>query len=183
MINLLPLEEKQKLLSKKKEKLTMILGIIVLVFLVCLTLVLLSIKFYILAETDSQKNILEQTQKENQTPDSANFNGIIQKYNGILTQIDSFYKKEIYFNQALDIISSVESPAGLYLTNLSLKRDESGKIKVNVSGTSDTRDNLLLFKKNIEGDTEIKNSYFSPESWISPKNVNFSLSFEIRSAD
>jgi hypothetical protein len=179
MINLLPPEEKQKLLLENRGKLTTTLGIIVLVSLVCLTLILLSIEFYILAETNNQKNILEQAKKENQTPDFNNFSNIIKKYNGILVQLNSFYKGEIYFSQVLKIISGVQKPAGLYLTDFSLNRQKSGIVQVSVSGVSDTRDNLLVFQKNIEQDAEITNPYFLPESWISPKNVNFSLTLEI----
>jgi len=179
MINLLPLEEKQKLLFKKKERMTIILGIVVLVFLICLTLILLSIKFYILAQTDYQRSALQQTKREYQTPDFANLNSIIKKYNITLAQLDDFYKKEVYFSQTLKIITDVPEPKGLYLSNFFLSRDKNGLVKVGVSGVSDTRDNLLIFQKNIEGDSKIKNSYFSPESWISPKNVNFSLTFEI----
>jgi len=179
MINLLPLEERQKLILKKNEKLAVVLNIIIVVFLVCLTLVLLSIKFYILADTDNQKIALQQTQKEYQAPEFANLSSVIKKYNLTIAQLDSFYKKEIYFNEALNIITSVPSPKGLYLTNFSLDRNENGTIKVIVTGISDTRDNLLIFRKNIEADTKIKNSYFSPESWIDPKNANFSLTFEI----
>lgn len=177
MINLLPLEEKQKLLLVKKERLAIIWGIVVSVFLVCLILILLSIKFYILTETDYQENILQQTEREDQTPDFINLNSVIQKYNVSLAQADSFYKKEIYFSQALQIITGVPSPKGLYLTNFSLSRNETGMVQVSVSGVSDTRDNLLIFQKNIEDNQDIKNPYFSPESWISPKNVNFSLTF------
>ena len=179
MINLLPLEERQKLILKKNEKLAVVLNIIIVVFLVCLALVLLSIKFYILADTDNQKIALQQTQKEYQAPEFANLSSVIKKYNLTIAQLDSFYKKEIYFNEALNIITSVPSPKGLYLTNFSLDRNENGTIKVIVTGISDTRDNLLIFRKNIEADTKIKNSYFSPESWIDPKNANFSLTFEI----
>jgi len=183
MINLLPLEEKQKSLLRKKERLAIVLGIVVLVFLICLALILLSIKFYILTETDYQKNILEQNKQKIQSSDFINYSDIIQKYNGVLSQLDSFYKKEIYFNQALSIITDVPSPKGLTLTNFSLSRDRNGMIQAGVSGISDTRDDLLIFQKNIEEDNEIKNSYFSSESWISAKNVDFSLTFEISPAD
>lgn len=179
MINLLPAEEKQKLISEKKEKLAIIWGIVVLVALICLTLILFSIKFYILAETDNQRFILGQTEKVLKTPDFINFTATIKKYNTTLAQIDSFYKKEIYFSQALKIITDVPSPEGLNLTGFSLNRDEKGNIQAEISGTSDTRDNLLAFRKNIEQDLEIKNPVFSPESWISPKNVDFSLTLEI----
>lgn len=180
MINLLPLEEKQKLLAEKKEKLTKIWGIIILVFLVSLILILLSIKFYILTATDLQKYILAQTEKKYQTDDFTNLNNTIGKYNKILSQLDSFYKKEVYFSHALDLITGVQSPKDLYLNNFSIIRDAKGKIQVSLSGASESRDDLLVFKKNIEQSSEISNLYFSPESWINQKNVVFSLTFEFK---
>lgn len=179
MINLLPLEEKQKLFLKKKEKLTIIWGIVILVSLVCLTLILLSIKFYILAETDYQKNMLKQAEQENQTPDVASLTSTIKKYNVILAQLDSFYTKEIHFNQVLKIITDISKPKNLYLTSFSLSRDKTGAVQLIVAGISDTRENLLVFKKNIEQDQKIENPYFSPESWLNPTNANFSLTFKV----
>jgi len=179
MINLLPAKEKENLFLKKKEKLIFILGIIVLVCLICLILILSSIKFYIAFEANSQKIILEQAEKRYQTSNFLNYKIIIQKYNKILDQLGAFYGQELYFNQALKIISSIQYPNGLYLTNLSLSRNENKKIEVAVTGISNSRENLLLFKKNIEENQKIENSYFLPENWTNPKNINFNLSFEI----
>jgi len=179
MINLLPLEEKQKLFIRDKEKLAIIWGDAILICLVCLALILLSIRFYILADTDYQKYILNQNEQKNQTADFANFKNIIQKYNTVLVQVNTFYKKEIYFNQVLENIMGVPRPSGIYFTKFSIDRDKNGTIKVIVSGVSDTRNNLLIFKKNIEDDKNLKNPTFSPESWINPQNANFSLTFGI----
>jgi len=180
MINLLPPEEKQKLFLRKKEKLAAILGIVAVVFLICLILILSSIKFYVSAEVDYQKTALQQTKQENQTLDAVNLDNIIQKYNGVLTQLDSFYKKEIHFSRVLKNISDIPTPKDLRFTNFSLNRDPaSGTTHVMVAGVSGTRDELLFFKNNIGTDKQIINPYFSPESWISPKNANFSLTFEI----
>ena len=179
MLNLLPPEEKEKLFLKKREKLIAILGITVLVSLVCLILILSSIKLYVVAEASSQKIILEQAEKKYQTPNFLNFKIIIQKYNKIIVQLRAFYEQKLYFSQALKIISNIQRPEGLYLTELSLNRDENKKIKVTAAGISDSRENLLLFKKNIEEDKKIENSYFSPENWTNPKNINFNLTFEI----
>lgn len=180
MINLLPPEEKEKLLLEQIKKLIIILGSAALIILVCLILILSSIKFYILAEVNSQKIILEQAEKKYQTPDLSTVENLVQKYNKTLLQLKSFYKEETYFSKALKTISEIQRPEGVYLTNLSLNRKENpAKIEVTVSGISDTRENLLLFKKNVEEEEKIKNSYFSPQSWISPKDVNFSLTFEI----
>ena len=179
MINLLPPEEKRKLLTIKKRKLAIIFGIVVVVCLVCIALILSSIEFYILADTNYQKSILDQTKSESMTPDFVSLSKTLQNYNRILSQLDSFYKKEIYFGDALDTIKNIPEPKGLYLTSISLIRDSRGIAKVSVSGVSDTRDNLLLFRQNVESDKEVKNSSFSNESWINPINANFSLTFEI----
>jgi len=179
MINLLPIEEKRKILLRKKEKLALILGIVVLVALVCLILILLSIKFYILTETDSQKNSLAQVEKLKVSSDLMNFSNIINGYNLTLNQLSFFYEKEIYFSDVLDTILSIQKPDNLYLTAFSLDRLSTGTAKVDITGISDSRDDLLIFKKNIEDNKDIKNPSFSSGSWISPKNVKFSLTFEI----
>ncbi|MCX6720503.1 MAG: hypothetical protein NTW11_01740 [Candidatus Staskawiczbacteria bacterium] len=183
MINLLPQEEKQGMIAKSREKLSIIWGIVIFVALICLTLILLSIRFYILAETDYQKNILSQIEKDVQTADFKKFNSIIQKNNLILTQIDSFYKNEIYFSKVSKIITDVSGSKALHITGLSLNRKISGGIQASVSGISDTRDDLLAFKKNINEDGRIVNPYFSPGSWVSSKNAQFTLTFEIDKND
>jgi len=179
MINLLPPEKKEALFLEKSRKLIIILGIAVLVPLICLTLFLLSIRFYILSELKSQQIILEQTKERYQTPDFLTFNEIIQRNNKILIQLQSFYKKETYFSKTLKTISDIDRPKNLYFTDLSLTKSENQNIKVTASGFSSSREDLLIFQKNIGNVREIENSYFSPESWINPENTKFYLTFEI----
>lgn len=180
MTNLLPPEEKKELFLKNKERLVIILGIIALVSLACLILILLSINFYILAESVFQKNILEQAEKNYKTSVFLDFKSAIQKYNNILVRLNSFYREEISFSQILKIISSISRPSGLYLTDLSLNRNDEGKkIEIVTSGFCNSREDLISFKKSIEENKDIKNPYFSPESWTNAKNVKFYLSFEI----
>lgn len=183
MINLLPPKEKNKLILKEKEKLATVWGLIVLVSLICLSLILLSIKFYLLSGTDYQKTLLAEVQKEAQDLGSSSLNSTIQKYNGVLEQLDSFYKKEIYFNQILADINNIPHPEGVYITNFSISRDEDAVIKISLSGYSDTREDLLIFKNNMEQNQKIKNPSFSPVSWVKPKNVDFSVTLGINTAD
>ncbi len=183
MINLLPLQEKQKIVLEKKTRLAIVLGIVVLVTLVCFILILLSIEFYILTGTDYQKSTLNQIKTENKNLDSVELTSVVKKYNGAVSQINSFYEKEFYINQALDIVSNIPTPKDLYLTNYLINRNNDGGLKFEISGVSGTRDDLLVFKKNIEATKEIRSPIFSPESWLSPKNANFSLVFEIYKND
>ncbi|MCX6723773.1 MAG: hypothetical protein NT155_01200 [Candidatus Staskawiczbacteria bacterium] len=180
MINLLPPEEKRILLEKRKEKLAAIWGIVFLVSLICLALILISTKYYILAETDDQKNILTQTKKESQSLGFEDLNSVVKKYNVTLNQLSSFYEKEIYLSEGLKVIESIPTPRGVYLTDFSFNKEDDGDIEVSASGTSDTRDNLIIFKKNIEDDKKIKEPVFPAADWINSKNISFSVTFEVR---
>jgi len=179
MINLLPPEEKERLFLENKKKLVIILGITTLIPLVCLVLILSSIRFYMLGEVNTQKVILEEAVKKYQTPDFLTFKEIIEKSNSVVTQVEYFYKKEASVSNALKMILEIQRPPNLYLTNLSLTRDENQKMNIMAIGVSQSRDDLLAFQKNIEVNKEIKNPYFSPESWVNAENVAFKLTFEI----
>lgn len=179
MINLLPPKERQKLVLKKQERLVLVLGIIIEVSLFCFILMLLAIKFYILSESDYQTISFDQEAESSKTPEFIKLSEDIQKYNNLLGQIDLFYDQEIYFGDVFDTIFSVQKPESIYFTNFSFNRQADGNVKVDISGTGDTRDNLLIFKKNLEEDIRIINPSFSADSWINSKNVKFSLSLEI----
>ncbi len=178
MINLLPTEEKKQLFSDKRRKLTIVLNIIILVALICLNLVLLSIKFYVLADVDIQKNALEEIKGRSETPEYSSFSETIKNYNSIIEDINSFYSNKTYFSNILGVILSIQKPENLYLTNFSLEKRD-GVINVNISGASDSRDDLLIFKKNLEETAQIKNLFFSKSSWVNPYDVKFSLTFQI----
>jgi hypothetical protein len=126
-----------------------------------------------------QKNILEQNKKLYQTQNFINSNNIINHYNSVLAQLDLFYSKEIYLNLVLDNLINISRPNGLYFTNFSFKKNINGTVQASISGVSNTRDDLLIFKKNIEENAEIKGLMFSQDSWVSPKDVKFSFTYDI----
>lgn len=180
MLNLLPPSEKKFLAQEHKRRLFIILGTELFVFLIALLSVLVALEFYILGENTTQKYLSEQFQYENQSPDFVDFKNIILKYNKELSLADAFYKDRKFIHSALKALLDVERPDGLYFTSLYLQsQKQSNKTAINVSGVSDTRDNLLIFKKNLEAEEKLQNINFSPESWISQKNVNFNLTLEL----
>ena len=180
MINLLPKNEKENLLFDRDKKMIMVLGYIIIIALMCLSLFLFSIKFYILGDVASQNVLLGITEKSYQNPDFLTFKDMIQKYNLSLKTADIFYKKQAYVSGALQTISEIERPAGLYLTSIAIDRpDQDNKATVTVFGVSDTRDSLILFKSNVEQNSRVKNIYFPPNNWIKSTGVNFYMTFEI----
>jgi hypothetical protein len=179
MINLLPDKEKEELILEKNKKLAIILSSALLVVIICLLLILMAVKFYILGKAVSQNFVLDQAKKEYQTNDFLNYKNILQNYNEELAEIVSFYKNAKTFNPGLKTVLNIKKPEGLYFSDLSMVKTSSNKIEVKISGISDTRDNLIIFKKSLEETKGVKNAVFSAESWVNPKNVNFYLTFEV----
>ncbi|MBI3631459.1 MAG: hypothetical protein HY219_01155 [Candidatus Staskawiczbacteria bacterium] len=180
MINLLPPKEKEQLFLEKNKKLVVILGCILTISLICLALVLFLIKLYVSERVNNQKSILNFIETKNQAPDFSYYNDLIEKYNTNLIKVNTFYKKEIYFSDVIKTILDVQKPDGLFFNDMSIENDkENNKTKVAVFGTSDTRDNLLIFKNNIESNNKIRNVYFPANSWTKTKDVNFNVTFEI----
>jgi hypothetical protein len=178
MINLLPPKEKEALGLEIKKNLLITLAGEVLVFLICLILVLFSLKFYVLGEADSKGIFLEQYKKTYQTEDSLAVKRTIQNYNAELQQTSSFLSKESYFGDAIKTIAGIQKPRGLRFTGLALSRADGGGISVSVSGQAASREDLLAFKGSIENEKKIASIYFSPESWIKAVNADFSLNFK-----
>lgn len=179
MINLLPPKEKEELVFQKHRRLIFVLGNIVVVSLVCLSLILFALKFYISAEVSYQNTLLGIAKKKYQVSDKSSLKEDIKSYNTSLDKINNFYKKENYLSDTLKNILDIQRPEGIYFSDIIINqlKDEK-KIKISISGVSDTRDNLLTFKDNIERNQKVKNAYFPPDSWVRDKDINFSLTFE-----
>ncbi len=182
MINLLPPEEKEKLLLEKKKILITIFLILVLYFLFCLIFILFSVKAYSETQLEFQKALLLKTEKGLGDSEIKNFQEKIDKTNSTLTKIDSFYQQQIYFSEILERISKILPPE-IYLTNFSAvfytKEKEETGIKFSLSGFAPARETLIEFRKNLEKEEDFKEIYFPPTNWVKPIDIDFSLSFKI----
>jgi|SRR3989344_5102321 len=181
MINLLPPQEKQELVSKRNIKLAMVLGNMSVIFLVAFTLVLLSVKFYILAASWSQKAIVESTEKTYQTSDFLLNKNLIGQYNASLLKVDAFLRQESSLSESLTRLLDIQRPSGIYFTSIRFDRNsETRRAKATVAGISNTRENLLLFKENLEKSEYVTKVYFPPNNWIQPSEVNFYATIEFK---
>jgi len=179
MINLLPPKEKNDLFLKKIKNLVIILGGVILVFLICLILILTSIKFNLLSKISDQTYLSQETQNQYQSDTVITLKNSIQKYNTSIPQALSLYQSGNRISDVLGIISEIPRPQGLYFTNISIDgKSNNNKIIINITGVSPARDDLVAFQKNLEEESLIKNASFSSNSWISPGKTNFNLTLE-----
>lgn len=176
MINLLPPQQKEELKREEKWKLTSLLGILSLVFLLYLSLILFSIKIYISSELESQKIIYDIEEKKFEASEIQDFQKKIISLNQNLSKLDSFYREQVDLTRILEKISAT-LPPGVYLTNLNWQKEMS---QIGVSGFAPARENLFEIKKNLEKEKDFDNVYFSPSNWVKPKDINFYVTFKIK---
>lgn len=178
MINILPLKEKKELLLEKNKKLTIILGIVVLVCLVWFALILLLLKIYISEEIRQQEIILNDSKKKYEVFNFSSLENIVKKYNADLEKVNNFYSEEKYFSDAIRVIFAIERPVDLRMENIFLERNEkNGRINAAISGLSGNRENLLRFKDDLTDNSKIENVYFPPDNWTKEANIDFNSTF------
>ena len=147
MINLIPPEEKEFLLKEQKKKLLIVLAIEIIVFLISLTLVFLIVMFYIMGMSIYQRTDLQNLESGIKSSDFSKLKSAILRYNKDLYSIDLFYKTQKSLSKALEILFSIQKPEGLYFNSVALSSEQKpGRLKFDISGTSITRDALLVFK-------------------------------------
>jgi hypothetical protein len=181
MINLLPLKEKRELVFVKRNRLFIVLGFAFLIFIICFILVLFSIKFYILKERVDQKIATDEVYLKYKTVDVSALENSLKNYNSSISKLKVFYKDETFVTNALKIISGIQMPKDLYLTDIFLDRKDLQKeVYAELIGFSGDRESLLVFRDNIEKETRIIDPIFSPESWTNSENIKFNLKFKIK---
>ncbi len=184
MINLLPSQQKEEILQEEKKRLISILGILILIFLICLALILFSIKIFISSQVGIQKTILNQREKELEVSRIQSLEEEIKTNNAILLKLNSFYQKQINLLEVLEKIV-ITLPSEIYLTNLSFNKtqDEESFSQISLSGSAPTREILLEFKQNLESEEIFKEPSFPPSTWVEPTDINFSVNFIVSKND
>jgi len=176
MINLLPPQQKEELREEEKLRLILILEIVILAFLISLTLILSSIRTNILSQVQIQKIFLEQREKEFKSTKFQELEKRIGDYNSILSELDSFYDRNLNLTEILEKTSKT-LPAGTYLTTFNFNLLTS---QISLSGFCPNREILFEFKKNLEQEEKFEKVYFPPSNWVIPTDINFSASFQIK---
>jgi len=177
MINLLPSEEKKEILIKKKLKLVLIFELGILLFLISALFIAFSIVAYLNGEINLEKAAVVNKEEDIDLTTIADFQKETETLNKKIKSVESFYDGQTYLTPVLEKISE-KLPSRSYLNNFSFTKS-SKTLQINLSGFIPTREDLLAFKRNIEGDKDFKNVSFPPGNWVSPTDIEFFLSFEL----
>jgi Tfp pilus assembly protein PilN len=179
MINLLPSQYKDELLTAKTERLIVIIGFLIFIFFLSLFLIILAIEIYLTDQVNVQKSFLELQRKEKGGPEIKEMEEKTKNVNLKLSRLDNFYQGQIHLAEILERINST-LPGGAYLTNFSYSKDTS---LISISGFSPTREKLKEFQINLSETfqkKDIKEVDVPMANWIEATNINFAgINFEI----
>jgi len=176
MINLLPPSYKKEILQEQNWKLTLILGLLFLIFSVSLILVLFSIKIYIQGQVEPLKVLTEAGEKSLQESGILDFREKIESANQKILKLESFYKNQdstlIFLENIFKLI-----PENIYLTGFFWQKSAS---QASFNGFSPSREVLFELKKNLEERKEFSDISFPPSNWINPVDIDFQATFKIK---
>lgn len=131
-------------------------------------------------KVEYEKSVLEWTQKKYETSESLSLLESLKKYNSNLSKMNNFYKGAFYLSGYLADILINDKPEGVVFNDVILEEaQEENKIKVIIYGKSDSREDLISFKGNIENKEKVKNVFLPPDNLIKPSEISFNLTFEI----
>ncbi len=166
MINLLPDDYKQELIKIEKEKVQTIILALLNFFFVFLLLAFISLNIYFNFQLQSKKIFIESLSHFQESPE---IKEQVEKTNEQLKNINKFYHEKIHYSLVLNKIFQT-IPETAYLNTLSFAGN-----KVSLAGFIASRDDLLIFKENLE--EKFKQVDFPPINWAERENINFFVTF------
>ena len=174
MINLLPPSYTEELRGEEHFRLVLILGMLIVVFFVCLSLALLAIRVYLAGEIEVQQILVESQSQDDRRARVDQ----IRDLNGDIKEVSSFYKNKMLLSDAILRISDA-LPESVYITSLSYTPVSNSKVKIALTGFAPRTEDLLQIRTGLEQDPLFGNFHFPPSNWIRATNINFSFDFEL----
>jgi len=182
MINLLPPTYKEELKKEGNFRLTVTLGILVLVFFICLSLLLLSIRIYVSGVINTERIFVEIEKKAYEQEKLPDIN--VKELNQNIGRLSVFYNEEVRISSIFEDVGGA-LPKGAYLKSFAYTPSASigreGKTKANIAlkGFAKTTEDLLALKVNLENNELFSNFFFPSANWVDPVDIDFSFSFEL----
>lgn len=154
-------------------RLVLILGMLLVVFFICLSLSLLSIRVYVLGEIQVQQILVDSQKREGGELRIER----IRELNSDITKVSSFYTKRILLSDIVARVSSALPESG-HLSSFSYTSGAS-KAKISLKGFALRTEDLLQIRTNLEQDPLFGNFHFPPSNWVRATNIDFAFDFEI----
>jgi Tfp pilus assembly protein PilN len=187
--NLLPSNQKEEIKSEVLQKKISLILFFLGANICFLTAIILSFLFYISKENTQVDKKIITIENQIAEPQFDVLKKQINTANQNLNKISNTKKEQVSSVDVLEKISSLV-PSEIYLKSFTFQNTFKGTedketkemigtffAKITISGVSQNRETLFLFKKSLDQEKSFQNVYFDPSSWVKPTNAEFSLDF------
>jgi Tfp pilus assembly protein PilN len=172
MINLLPPQEKQKIIWEKKIKMASIIGILSIFCLLVLWLSFLALQININFQREAERFLAEA--EEIKISQINQVKKKIQTINRTLENINKIYKDQVFASEILIKLSSL-LPEDAYLENFIFEKKEANQISL--IGKVRTLASLNQLREDLRKDPAFSNVQFSISSYVPLKEIEFKAKF------
>jgi Tfp pilus assembly protein PilN len=169
ILNLIPPIKKQELRLTQVYKIIKNLIILILFLTIFVAIILLLIKMAL------ENNFNKVVEGSTLTTKYANiFNKDVKEFNQYLTAVDKIQKDYISWRQFLIDFTKL-TPQNINIYGINLNDD-----KILITGQAKNRDDLLLFKNNLENSNLFSGVSIPLENLLKKDNVDFNIKADIR---
>ena len=176
MINLIPKEEKKKMIIDFYYRLA-ILFVVTLDFCILIALFSMTPAYFISSTKDSLISAKLETQKlEPLTSLGKESLALAKDIDNKLILVEKFEKnKFLLFVNVINAILLKKRP-DIKITKISYENNEISGKKISINGTAPSREVLLLFRRALEDEPAFKNVVLPISNFMKGSNINFSIS-------
>jgi Tfp pilus assembly protein PilN len=176
MINLIPKEEKKKMIIAFYCRLFVLCLIMLSVVVLIASISLLPAYFYS-SEKDSVVGEKLQTQKNEETPVLGDQSlSIMGDLNTKLAVVENAEKNKFLISEKVIKAILAKKTSEIKIIQITYKNDPTLGKEINILGTASSRDSLLDFEQTLQNDPAFKNVNLPISSFVRESNIQFDLS-------
>lgn len=176
MINLIPKEEKKKIIKNFYYRLVILFfSVVSAVIFVSLLAILPS--YFLSSARSNIVNLKLEVQKSEPVPSPQEETlTVIKDLNTKLSLIEKNSNKQFLISQKVIDAILARKMSNIKITNISYQNDSSTGTKISIQGIAPSREVLLSFRLALEGDKLFKQVDLPISNFIKGSNIQFSLS-------
>jgi Tfp pilus assembly protein PilN len=172
-LNLIPPGKKEIILKGRRLKSVIRLEIWMTFMLVVFGGVLLSFRYILNFGLAANQNAQQQNEKSSQYAQIAQFDRQFTQINAQISQVSGVENSQLYWSRLFDKLDAVVFP-GITLSSLT-----TNDYAVNIGGTADNRDDLVLFKEKLGNEKCFSDVNLPLSDLVDKSNVSFQIDFNV----
>lgn len=174
LLNLLPEDEKTRLKERVRSRFVFSQMLMILFLFGLYGCMLVGAFFFLERNEASFKGTTQQLESGESRKELGEIEKKFQEVNQEVTVVALLDREHFHFATLLDLVAKSLSP-GIALTGLSTK-----DYAVNLSGKAPARDDMVLFERNLRGESCFIDIDIPDSTWLSPKDISFQIGFSVK---